>query len=102
MTRDATLLLPASEVPMDVTVQFEYPTLTGAAAGTLLGSVDHVSGQLDLVPGQRPALHLRLPASSAPRTLHLVAPAEFSLPAPDVRRRSIRLLAVTLEPVPSA
>ena len=104
MTRTASVVVPPSDRAMNMTLHFEYPDWgAGAAGGTLTARLDGsaLAGHATLIPGQRPTLHLVLPASAEPRTVHLEAPAEFPLPAPDNRRRAIRLLDVRLAPASS-
>ena len=96
MAQSATLLLPPSNHSMDLTIQTEYPTWAPAAGASLRAKVDSVSGEITLMPGQTATLHLHLPASATLRTLHLHAPAELQMPAPDARRRSLRILEAQL------
>ncbi len=102
MSRDASVLLPASERAMDVAVQFEYPGWAQEQHGGVRGRVGDIAVSVPLIPGQRPTMNLRLAPSATPRALELDAPAEFVLPAPDSRRRSLRVLSVRLTEVPPA
>lgn len=96
--QQASIVIPAMDKPGELLLQIEYPGWSGAAAGTLRTRLDGdtVGGQLALTPGQITPLRIALSASNAPRTLHLVAPGEFALPAPDGRRRAFRLLTLQI------
>ncbi|HVU34801.1 MAG TPA: hypothetical protein VHE61_15315 [Opitutaceae bacterium] len=103
MTHTATIVIPPVARPVNVSLQFEYPDWSGSPGGTLHATVSgtRLGANVALSPGSRPTLHLQLPAGASPRELHLLAPAEFTLPAPDGRHRSLRLVRLQITPAPT-
>jgi hypothetical protein len=102
IARSATLELPASPTATDVAMRFEYPDWSGKKSAALHAQLADGSAATTqtLAPGEYTTFRVRVPASAAPRTLRLDTPEDFSLPAPDTRRRAARLLQVDLAAVP--
>jgi hypothetical protein len=100
MRQHSAVILPANQTGAEVTLQFEYPDWSNAARQSLRATIDGtaVASALELTPGTRPTLTVDVPASTSPLTLHLESNGEVTLPAPDGRRRSLRLLNVTIAP----
>ena len=103
MARQATLHLPASTSAQDVTLRIEVPDWSGTPATTLrsqlipVGDVPAATPAVTthtLTAGAYAAVIVRIPASATPQMLRIEAAADFSLPAPDARRRAARLLQV--------
>ena len=100
MARQATIQLPPFDQEHDVVLAFEYPGWSDTKE-TLLQAFwpnDNRPRQLVLTPGGNATMRVRLPASKQPRTLRLEASNDFSLVAPDPRRRSGRLLQMDIQP----
>ncbi|PTX92606.1 hypothetical protein [Opitutus sp. ER46] len=100
MLPQAGLMIPAAAQPREILLTFEYPDWGGAKPAHLQAILDGTTpvAPLALVPGTRPELRLRVPASASPVRLQLEATSELTLPAPDSRRRALRLLRATVAP----
>jgi hypothetical protein len=83
-------------------MRFEYPDWSGKKSAALHAQLADSSAATTqtLAPGEYTTFRVRVPASAAPRTLRLDTPEDFSLPAPDTRRRAARLLQVDLLTAP--
>jgi hypothetical protein len=99
----AEIVLPALASASDVTLKLEYPDWGGAKPASAQASVDAgaIEKAVDLTPGTRPTLRLRVPSSANPRILTLTTSGKFRLPAGDNRERAVRLAAVTITPANS-
>jgi hypothetical protein len=103
MAKQATLYLPASTTPTEVTLKIENPDWSGAPTTVLRTQVAGAAAITHtLAAGAYATLKIRLPASPAAQTLRLEGAVDFSLPAPDGRRRMGRLLQVDISPAPDA
>ncbi|MBI5766606.1 MAG: hypothetical protein HZA93_02345 [Verrucomicrobia bacterium] len=103
MARAASILLPPSATARDLALKIEFPGWASQQPTELrvrLGESPPASHTLS--PNQYAIVRVRVPPSTSPVTLHLDAAGEFSLPSPDLRRRSCRLLEVVLTPAPDA
>jgi hypothetical protein len=84
-------------------MNFENPLGNGQPDGVLHAALQDGSVLRDvkIVYGQPLTLQLRLPPSATTRTLQLVAPRDYPLPAPDTRTRAIRVFSVRFAPAPT-
>lgn len=104
MNSSAALVVPPSDRPMVLSLQVENPRAPGGRDGTLSAWIDQsdLRRQLPLAAGTTGTLEIPLPPSAAPRTLHLQGPPDYALPAPDTRRRSVRIVRLQLHPATSS
>ena len=101
MTRTATITLPPSNLARELALKIEFPGWASPQPVDLRAQLDDITtASQALAPGAYTTVHLHVPASAAPRTLHLAAAADFPLPSPDLRRRACRLLEVALTAAP--
>ncbi len=99
--RETSIVLPPSDEPVELSLHVEYPDWSKEArGGSLVAQVagSNLVSRVELVPGHRTTMRMVIPAAASLRTLRLSAPAEFSLPAPDTRKCSMRLLQIRLVP----
>jgi hypothetical protein len=97
----AHIALPASVEPARLEVVLEYPGWAGAAPTEIQLALDDAPATArPLKPGPN-LFTLELPVSATPRTLNLQASRAFTLPAPDGRSRSYRLVSLEQIPAPA-
>jgi hypothetical protein len=101
MRQSASMVLPASDRPIEFAMRVESPGWGPRTASGSLRVKVAATGRTEEVPvspGASAEVRLRLPASASPQTIELGGPAEFALPAPDSRQRSLRILEVRFGP----
>jgi hypothetical protein len=89
----------------EIALQIENPDWSGAAQAVLQLDVTGASPPSAATSHTLPAgaystVRIRVPASAVAQTLRLEALTDFPLPAPDTRRRSARLLSLSINPAP--
>ena len=101
MSRQATIQLPPFDQEHDLVLTLEYPGWSDTKSTTLRAfwPGENQARELTLTPDGPATMRVRLPASNQPRMLRLEASNDFSLVAPDLRRRSGRLLQVQIHPL---
>jgi hypothetical protein len=100
MARQASIVLPPSDVATHLSLRFELPDWSANQKTTVRLRVDGAAAatQDETVAPGNGSFHITVPAATTPRTVHIDADHDFQLAAPDSRRRVGRLLELTLAP----